>query len=406
MSEPEPSPSPAVTHPIRVLQVIPSIDPGDGGPSVAAGRIHAALGRLGIDSVLACTGVDAIEVGAGVRVFSRQTRFYKTSRPLLRWLRAELASFDVVHVHALFSFAPNAAAWLARRRGVPYVVRPLGVLNQWGMANRRRWLKRMSLRFIEGPLLRDAAAVHFTSQAEADEAAALGIAMRSVVIPLGVEVPERGDSALLQGRFPQLCTGRVLLFLSRIDPKKNLEALIDALVELAPTHTDCRLLVCGAGDAAYVQTLKARAKAGDIADRVVWAGDLRGADKASAMAIADVFVLPSHSENFGIAVVEALASGLPVVVSDGVPLAERIVEAGAGWRCGATAVSLAATLRTALAPTVDLAKVGERGRALAQADYSVEAMGLRLKALYESIVTLQPCASSRTLPTPKPVTRP
>jgi glycosyltransferase involved in cell wall biosynthesis len=318
--------------------------------------------------------------------FRRQWRLGKPSMPMARWLARHIDRYDVVHVHALFSFASEVAAWLARRRRVPYVIRPLGVLNRYGMTGRRPWLKRLWLRLLSGPLLRDAAAVHFTSQQEADEAAALGIPMRGVVIPLGVALPVPGDPEVLLSRFPTLRGARVLLFLSRLDPKKNLEALIDALAEVAPRARDLRLLVCGSGEADYVASLRARVDERGVADRTVWAGAVEGSEKASALALADLFVLPSHSENFGIAVVEAMAAGVPVVVSNGIPLADRIVGAGAGWRCGTDAASVGAAIRQALGPAVDRQAIGERARELVRAEYSVAAMGRRLEALYGEIV--------------------
>lgn len=390
---------------IRVLHVIPSLDPGDGGPSVVFPRMLAALAAVGVGVEGATTASGATGDAAGappIWRFRRDLRAGKPSLALLRWLRRRVVSYDLVHVHALFSFAPNVAAWLARSRGVPYVIRPLGVLNRYGMTARRPWLKRLSLRMVEGPLLRDAAAVHFTSQAEADEAAELGIRMRGVVIPLGVEASPAGDPGLLRARLPVLAPGsRVLLFLSRLDPKKNLEALIDAFGEVAAGEPALRLLVCGSGEPGYVAALRRRADGRGLGDRIVWAGEVRGAEKASAFALADLFVLPSHSENFGIAVVEAMAAGLPVVVSEGVPLANRIVEAGAGWRCGTDAASVAKALRAALDPAVDLRAVGARAMALAQADYSIEAMGRRLKALYEQILESrgsQQSSASKRLP--------
>jgi glycosyltransferase involved in cell wall biosynthesis len=266
------------------------------------------------------------------------------------------------------------------------VIRPLGVLNRYGMSARRPWLKRLSLRLVEGPLLRDAAAVHFTSQAEADEAAELGIPMRGVVIPLGVEILAPGDREMLLARLPALRNRRVLLYLSRVDPKKNLEALIDAFAGIVADAPDLRLLVCGAGDEGYVASLETRAETRGVADRIEWAGEVRGDEKASAFALADLFVLPSHSENFGIAVVEAMAAGVPVVVSGGVPLADRIVDAGAGWRCGTDAASVESAIRQALTAEVDRQAIGERGRELVKSEYSVEAMGRRLKALYAQIL--------------------
>ena len=374
---------------MRCLHVIPSLDPADGGPSVVFPKMLAALAAVGVEVEGATTAVGADGAVTGdppVRRFRRLWRPGKPSWSMARWLSGHVDRFDVVHVHALFSFASDLVAWLARRRRVPYVIRPLGVLNRYGMRARRPWLKRLSLRLVEGPLLRDAAAVHFTSQAEAEEAAELGIPMRGVVIPLGVEILAPGDREVLLARLPALRNCRVLLYLSRVDPKKNLEALIDAFAELVVDAPDLRLLVCGAGDAGHVASLKARAETRGVAGRIEWAGEVRGDEKASAFALADLFVLPSHSENFGIAVVEAMAAGVPVVVSEGVPLADRIVDAGAGWRCGTDAVSVEGAIRQALVAEVDRPAVGERARELVRAEYSVEAMGRRLKALYEQIL--------------------
>jgi glycosyltransferase involved in cell wall biosynthesis len=374
---------------LRVLHVIPSLDSADGGPSVVFPTILAALAAVGVEVEGATTAVGAdgaISGDSSVRRFRRQWRLGKPSMPMARWLARHIDRYDVVHVHGLFSFASEVAAWLARRRRVAYVIRPLGVLNRYGMTERRPWLKRHWLRLVSGPLLRDAAAVHFTSQREADEAAMLGIPMRGVVIPLGVQIPAPGDRRVLLARLPVLLDGRVVLHLSRLDPVKNVEALIDAFAGITADTPDLRLLVCGAGEAGYVASLKSRAETRGVAGRIEWAGEVRGDAKASAFALAELFVLPSHSENFGIAVVEAMAAGVPVVVSNGVPLADRIVEAGAGWSCGTDAASVEAAIRQALGLAVDRQAIGERARELVRAEYSVEAMGWRLRALYEEIV--------------------
>ena len=127
---------------------------------------------------------------------------------------------DVVHIHALFSFASTAAAWVARRRRVPYVVRPLGTLSSYGLHARRRRLKRLSMALIEGPILRRAAAVHFTSRAELEDAEVLGLPMRSVVIPLGVEAGGRA-ACRADGCTRRSAGRRVILFLSRLDPRRT-----------------------------------------------------------------------------------------------------------------------------------------------------------------------------------------
>lgn len=386
---------------LRVLHVIPSVAGSSGGPSWAIAQMERVLSSCGVDVVTATTddggeGHDATATsayagsivrrnGATRHHFPLQTRAYKTSYPLLRWLRREISGFDVVHVHALFSFAPVVAARIARDARVPYVIRPLGVLNRYGMTQRRAALKSMSLRMLERPLLQSAAAVHFTSEQEREEAEGLGIAMRSTVLPLGVETSPPATANLLLEKFPQLRGTRRLLYLSRIDPKKNIEALLAALAQVRATNAEVSLLVCGSGDPGYVQRLRALATQFGLADRVVWAGHVDGDLKASAFAAAELFVLPSFSENFGIAPVEALSAGVPCILGDGIAVATRIDQAGAGLAIAPTAEAVANAVNRCLDDEAWRRAAGEKGRALAQSDYSVDAMGRGLLALYSRI---------------------
>ena len=122
--------------------------------------------------------------------FRKQTEFYKVSWPFRRWVQQHAPDYDLVHIHALFSFTSNCAARAARRAAVPYIIRPLGVLNSWGMKNRRRLLKSFSFRFVEQPILRHAVAMHYTSYAEQIEAEQSGVTAPALVVPLGIDVGE------------------------------------------------------------------------------------------------------------------------------------------------------------------------------------------------------------------------
>lgn len=380
---------------LKVLHVIPSVADSSGGPSKAIVQMERILTASGVTVVTATTD-DGGEGGPRARVpvtgiacngalryhFPLQARAYKTSLPLAGWLQREVRRFDVVHVHALFSFAPVVAAWIARDASVPYVIRPLGVLNRYGMTERRSRLKSMSLKLIEARLLRDAAAVHFTSEQERDEAESLGIRMRTRVVPLGVEpVPAATPDALLE-RYPALRGKRRLLYLSRIDPKKNLEALLQALATTRVMLPDVALVICGTGDAGYTERLQTMASRLAIEDCVVWAGHLEGGLKASAFAAADLFVLPSFSENFGIAPVEALSAGVPCVLGRGVAVAARVDEVGAGRMVSPSAEAVADAIGQCLSDGTWLRRAGAQARSLAATDYSVEAMGRGLLAMY------------------------
>ena len=334
------------------------------------------------------TGAAPSRVGAGAvrHYFPKRLEFYKVSPGFARWIFRHVRDYDLVHIHALFSFTNVVSAWAARRAGVPYVVRPLGTLNRYGVTQRRPWLKLLSLKLIEGPILRHAAAVHFTAEAERVEAETLGVPMRGVVVPLGIAPLMQQDASVFLARFPQLANQRILLFLSRLDPKKNVEGLLQAFNLISASLPDTRLVIAGDGEAEYAAGLKRLADQLGLGDRVVWAGFVDGELKASAFATAQVFVLPSFSENFGIAAAEALLAGLPCVLGKGVAIAEEVAAACTGLSVDPSPESIAQALRTVM--TNDALRESMAGRAsgLARERYSVEAMGLGLVRMYEGIL--------------------
>ena len=316
----------------------------------------------------------------------RQTNeFYTLSVPGLLWLAKNIRYFDVVHVHALFSFMPVAAAWLARLRGVPYVIRPLGTLGAYGLSTRRRWFKKLSLMLCERPLLRAAAAVHCTSDAERIEVLAVCPSAKTVVIPLSVPPFEPASEAAVRSLLGARYGGPVVLFLSRLDRKKNVEVLLEAFALLAPHQVDATLLIAGDGERDYVASLKARADALGIAARVIWAGQVDGVAKAAAFTAATVFALPSHSENFGISAAEALAAGVPCVLSPGVAIAAKVAEWGAGQIADMTPRATADALAVYLDSADARSAASVAAKRLAVSEYSADTMGERLMTLYRQI---------------------
>jgi glycosyltransferase involved in cell wall biosynthesis len=391
-----------------VLHVIPSLSLAHGGPSVALRAIERALSAGGVCVHTVTTDDDGpdrrlprpvgepVEENGAVRwYFPKQTEFYKVSLPLLRWLRKSISSYDLVHIHAVFSFASIVAARIALRANVPYIIRPLGLLNRYGMTQRRRALKRLSWTLVERRLLSRAAAVHFTSSSEQAEAEMLGQPMQSVVIPLGIEPSGPGDADIFFGQHPDLRDRQIVVFLSRIDPKKNLESLLCATAKLAPILSRLVLVIGGDGEAHYVARLKELATELGIADRVRWLGRVDGTYKHALLAASQVFVLPSLSENFGIAVVEALFAGLPCVVNSGVALGVDIESAAAGRVAGSDPDSLAGAIREYLLDELLRQEAAVNARRLAVDKFSAAVMGERLKELYQRILDRETDPMSR-----------
>ncbi len=384
---------------MRVLHVIPSVSAVHGGPSFALPLMLRALRRAGVSADVATTDDD----GPGARLdvpletpverddaryffFRKQTEFYKVSFGLRSWLRQNVATYDLVHIHALFSHTSVAAGRSARAKKIPYIVRPLGVLNRWGMMSRRRRLKKLSFHFIERPLLRSAAGLHFTTEQERTETEMLGLHCRSFVVPLGVDAEAfqkpRHASRFLD-RWPELGSREILLFLSRIDRTKGLSLLLEALAEVVRRRPNVALLIAGAGDRRFVEELRAKVEELRLENHVVWAGYLTGDAKLDALSAARVFVLPSHSESFGIAVVEALAAGVPTIVSEGVGIARELAEAQAALVVPPQTQPVADGIVRILEDEELARGLSMRGAALVRERYSIEGMGQKLVAMYE-----------------------
>lgn len=377
---------------MNILHVIPAVAMRYGGPSVAVRGMAAAQSRRGHRVVVATTDADGaarldVPVGEPVSTdgytihhFARALPGeWKYSRQLSRWLDDRVAQFDVVHVHALFCHANAAAARAAWRHGVPYVMRPLGTLGGWSLAQ-RRWKKAPYYLAVERTNLRRAAAIHATSQAEAAEVAALGFGDRVHVVELGLDVNVVAGRAPLDAAAPLR-----VIFLGRLHPKKNLPLLLGGLRRAVAAGADVTLEVVGDGEPAYVGELRARARELGIADRVRFVGPLGGVDKWSAFARSDVFALPSNHENFGIAVAEAMVAGCAVLVSDQVAIAADVAASGGGMIVDRDEQAIARSLSEMAQDRAKARTMGARASAFAAERYSWARTAERLDELYAAI---------------------
>lgn len=373
---------------MRILHVIPSISPSRGGPSTLVKQLAEAQAKAGVEVTVATTDDDGpgrrwspsarSEQREGVlyRIFPRQLGFYSISLPMARWFNRNLRRFDAVHIHSLFSFPAVSAARAAIRNRVPFVVRPLGTLNAWGLGNRRPWLKRLSLRFVETPILEGARAVHFTSDQEREEAARLAIEHRPVVIPNPVESapPPTGER-----------DRDMVLFLGRIHRVKGLDLLLPAMAEVIRQRPSTRLVIAGDGDPQLTADLHLAARELGIADHIEWLGAVSGPRKQRLFATAGLFVLPSYSENFGIAAGEALAAGVPLVVSNRVAIHREVTRAGAGLVVPCETMALAHAVERMLGDDDFARHCAEAGQRLAAERYSTAAVTSELIRLYQEI---------------------
>lgn len=382
---------------LKILHVIPSVSNLDGGTTIALSLMERALFKAGAqvttlttDHGLELSGIsserDAGLTANATRVYHKK-RFgpYKVAPGMLPWLYANIRAYDVVHTHGLFSFAPTVAAWAARLRGVPYIMQPHGMLSRYGLSTRRPRLKQISASIIEETNLARAGAVLFTTQAELDEARNQAFTFRGVVIPIGLEAIPPTPLSCKDALEPHLAGRTIFLYLSRIDPKKNIETLIDTFAMSPALQSSCVLLIAGTGSPDYIETLQQRAKRSGGGQVIHWLGHVEGARKAAAFAMADVFVLPSYSENFGIAVVEALLAGLPCVLGKGVALSDVISKSGAGVTIEPNTNELVRALEKLHCDQQLRLGMASKAQRTAQQYFSSESMAQSMIGLYKEV---------------------
>ena len=385
----------SVRNLMRVVHVIAGLDSRDGGPSFTLPELWRNLKRAGVE-VRALTTHDprhgpppSVE-GIALRSFSQAFPFpFKRAPGLAAALDEEARAASVIHNHGCW-LAPNwAAGRVARRLGKPLVISPLGHLDAWSLA-RNPWRKRLVRALVEDRNWRAARAWVAKSYREAEQIRALGLPGIIRVIPNGMDPAHYAapfDPAPILDLHPALRGRRVLLFLSRLHPKKGLPLLLTAWRALATRFPDWILLVAGDPDSPHGREVVDGARDLVAAGRVVFAGAVQGRLKDAALGAAHLFVLPSLSENFGQVVLEALASGLPAIVSRACPWGE-IESRECGWWVPPEVATLHQILETALEmdPSL-LAAMGARGRAWALHEFGWPEIAAKLDGLYREIGT-------------------
>nr|WP_272917397.1 glycosyltransferase [Alteraurantiacibacter buctensis] len=293
-------------------------------------------------------------------------------------LRARLDELrpDLVHLHGLWG--PAARALAGWRGGAPHVVSPHGMLDSWALA-RSAAKKRLSAALWEGGLLRRAAFIHALAGAEEQAVRAYGLAGRVEVVPNGVTC--RQQIGPLTSARP-----RTLLFMARIHPKKGLAELIAAWAMLPPElRHDWHLRIAGWDEIGILDSLRQQAAAAGLGNGVSFPGGLHGADKDAALHGASAFILPSHSEGLPMAVLEAWAHGLPVIMTQACNLPEGFA-AGAAVEVTTDPAQMATVLARVLADDSALAAMGAAGRRLALERFAWDTIAARMLAHYHSVV--------------------
>lgn len=376
---------------MRAIHILPAISEEASGPSYSVVRLCQALREIGQDVVLASmrmppdrsaqravpSFVNLFPIGVGPVRAGRSPK-------MKQWLqdRVITGSVDILHNHGMWQMTAVYPSVAAKRGPAKLIVSPRGALSQWAMDHGSRWKKPFWIA-LQRPAFQAATCFHATAVAEVSDVRRMGFRQPVAVIPNGVDVPPFVSRTLSKSR--------TLLFLGRVHPKKGVDLLLKAWQQLMDSHRDWNLSIIGSDSgygvgSNYLSEMRRLAETLRL-QRVEFGDPAYGDEKWAKYREASLFVLPTHSENFGMTVAEALAAGTPVVVTDGAPW-EGLRDRQAGWWISKGLDPLVATLGEAMGqPERELQRLGQNGRNWMLDAFSWETVGARMDATYRWVMS-------------------
>ncbi|MBU3665177.1 MAG: glycosyltransferase [Chthoniobacterales bacterium] len=351
---------------MRVLHTVDSLRSQTGGPARTVPALAKALAEHGLEVHLWTRDLPAdLAAPPGVKLHTG---------PLGDLLGRNGLRPDILHDHGIWLRCNHEACILAAKSGIPRIVSPRGMLEPWSLRH-RRWKKRFAWWIYQRRDLAKAAVLHATADAEAAQFRRLGLRNPAKIIPNGIDLPDARGASRASDR------KRKALFLGRIHRKKGLPLLVEAWADLQPAGW--MMSVVGPDEDQHASEVKELLRRNGIADSWEFMGEADNREKWSRYAEADLFILPSHSENFGMVVGEALAAGVPVITTKGCPW-EGLRSHQCGWWVEATVGDLTAALREACALPVDaLSAMGQRGRRWMESEFGWNKIAAEMAELYE-----------------------
>jgi glycosyltransferase involved in cell wall biosynthesis len=386
---------------MNILHVIANLAPRYGGPSKACIEMARAVAARGHKVSIYTTNQDGDDVlpvslespvidgGVEFKYFPIQPpKFWGTSLPLARAIKRDLALYDIVHIHSLYLFHDLITGRVCRKYRVPYIIRPHGTLDPY-LYQRHRLRKRIMELLFENRNIKGAAALHYTTEEEMLLAKPYVFNSPGIVVPNGLnwaEYEKLPPPGAFRRLFPQVGDSRLVLFLGRLNFKKGFDLLVPAFAKTLKAFPDIHLIIAGPDNDGYGAKVRGWLREYELLDKTTFTGMLEGRDKLAAFRDAEMFVLPSYTENFGISVLEALACGVPVVVSDKVNIWREIKGAGAGLVVPTEPESLAQAMSVLLNDQDSARQMGQSGQRLVRENYQWSTIGQKLEQAYLALL--------------------
>ena len=381
------------------LQVVSHLDPQFGGIASSVPqmcRATEAQGEYRCPIVGFCEP-DELErlpqkLRSQVLHFPQQRMRWMFNASLRHRMKEVVRAAKGIHIHGIWETHCFVTAGMARSCKRPYIISAHGMLDDWALRH-KRLKKALYAAWVETNNLQCATCLRALTRDEVSDYRRIGITAPVAVIPSGVEAPSGTTADLFWQSYPELVGKRIILFLGRLHPKKGLHLLMQAWRQVAQQYADTQLVIAGPDPEGMTASLQQMTTEFGLADSVTLAGMLSGDAKWAALAAASLFVLPSYSEGFSVAVLEALAMGIPVIVSGACHFPE-VAENECGWVIQPEVVALENALRQYLElPRDAINGMGKRGRALAETRYSWPAVGKQMAEVHDWLLGGQKPAS-------------
>ena len=383
---------------MKILMVVPALGDVYGGPSKSVLELTEAIGQLGVNIDLVTTnanGSHVLDVPLFTWIDKKTHRIqyfsywnvadYKFTLSLTSWLFKNVANYQLVHTHAIFSYPVLPAYWAAQFHKIPYVVTPHGMLEPWALVH-KGYKKQLYFSLLEKPSLQRASTIHMLATLEAKRIEPLALKTPLVVVPNGVhrhDFDKPCSAEVFYQKFPAVRHKTLIIFLGRIDPKKGLDLLAPAFAAAYSKFPETHLIIAGQDNIGFLPTAQSYFKLAGCADAVTFTGMLSGAVKYAALAAASIYVAPSYSEGFSMSVLEGMAAGLPCVITTGCnfPEAEEVSEI-----VDIDATQIGNALVRLLQNPERAESMGDRAREFILGNYTWDQVAGKLVAMYGQII--------------------
>jgi len=389
---------------MKVLQIIPHYRPAYqyGGPIFSVHNLSKGMVERGVEVTVWTTnlglkhrkdillGEEVLIDGVRVYYFPIIGSFhYSLSPALMKYMKDRIRDFDVVHIQGVYQFHSFVGGYYARKYEIPYVLTPRGMLIPELIKMKGRLKKKIYISLVERKNVEKADLVHCTTEIERNELLNLGLnPKKTVVIPNSAELEECNEFSMRESfrKKYDLFGKTIILFFSRLNWKKGIDLLIPAFAKVVSRHPDAHLVFVGPDLEGYRRKIEVWIKENGIEEHVTFTGLLTGSEKLVALKESDIFVLPSYSENFGIAVVEAMLSKLPVIISKEVGIWNVVKENNCGMIVDLTPKSIAEGILHLLKNPEERLKMGERGKETAKREFSIDNIAEKMIQAYNDII--------------------